>query len=121
MLSLDIKAIGSVRDSGDGRFVLRLLPAYADGLHGVNAGDRIQVLYWMHELTHADRRSLLVHPRGDENVSLRGVFSLRSPMRPNPIGVTEVNVVEVRDVGLLVSGLDARDGSPIIDIKAVCR
>jgi len=49
------------------------------------------------------------------------VFSLRSPMRPNPIGVTEANVLEVRGASVVVEGLDALDGSPIIDIKAACR
>jgi tRNA (Thr-GGU) A37 N-methylase len=49
---------------------------------------------------------------------MRGVFSLRSCTRPNPIGVSEVEIVEVRGSGLVVVGLDARDGSPLIDIKA---
>jgi len=75
----------------------------------------------MHELGKAERRSLRVHPRGDIATPRRGVFALRSPMRPNPIGVSEVEVVEVRATGLVVIGLDARDGSPLIDIKAVCR
>jgi len=78
-------------------------------------------LYWMHELTHSERRLLRVHPRGDKSVAPRGVFSLRSPMRPNPIGVSEVDVIEVRDAGLVVVGLDARPGSPLVDIKVVCR
>ncbi|MCU0690096.1 MAG: tRNA (N6-threonylcarbamoyladenosine(37)-N6)-methyltransferase TrmO [Polyangiaceae bacterium] len=121
MLGLDVIRVGSVRKTGDGRFLLEVLPAYRAGLDGLVPGTRVQVLYWMHELTHSDRRSLRVHPRGDESTPMRGVFSLRSPMRPNPIGVTEVDVVEVREAGLVVVGLDARDGSPLIDIKAVCR
>jgi tRNA (adenine37-N6)-methyltransferase len=121
MISLDVKAIGVIRETGDGRFLLDVLPPYRAGLSGLIPGTRVQVLYWMHELMHSDRRSMGVHPRGDISAPMCGVFSLRSPMRPNPIGVTEVDVVEVRDVGLVVVGLDARDGSPLIDIKAVCR
>lgn len=120
MLGLEVIRIGSVRDAGEGRCLLEVLPAYRVGLDGLVAGSRIQVLYWMHELKRSDRRSLRVHPRGDVNVPPRGVFSLRSPSRPNPIGVTEAEVVELRDGGLVVVGLDARDGSPLIDIKAVC-
>lgn len=121
MIGLDVVRIGCVRDTGAGRFLLEVLPAYRDGLQGLSGGDRVLVLYWMHELTHGDRRALRVHRRGDPNAPICGVFSLRSPMRPNPIGVTEVDVIEVREDGLLVTGLDANDGSPLIDVKAVCR
>jgi tRNA-Thr(GGU) m(6)t(6)A37 methyltransferase TsaA len=121
VIGLDVARIGCVRDLGDGRSLLEILPAFIEGLEGLTPGDRVQVLYWMHELTRANRRALRVHRRGDTSAPFCGVFSLRSPMRPNPIGVTEAEVVEVRDRGLVVLGLDARDGSPLIDIKAVCR
>ncbi|MFC1642278.1 TrmO family methyltransferase [Myxococcota bacterium] len=114
MLGLDVIRVGSVRETGDGRFRLDVLPACRAGLDGLVPRTRVQVLDWMHELTHSDRRSLPVHPRGDESTAMRGVFSLRSPMRPNPIGVTEVDVLEVRDAGTVVVGLDARDGSSLI-------
>ena len=117
MLSLDVKAIGTVRALEDGRSMLHILPSYKDGLHGLSAGDRVQILYWMHELSHSDRRTLQTWPGGDRSLPLRGVFALRSCVRPNPIGVTDVDVVEVRETGLVVVGLDARDGAPIIDIK----
>jgi tRNA-Thr(GGU) m(6)t(6)A37 methyltransferase TsaA len=120
MLALDVVRIGTVRDTGDGRALLEVLPAYRAGLLGLEPGCSVQVLYWMHELTHADRRALRIHPRGNEAAPLRGVFSLRSQMRPNPIGVTEAEVLEVRDGGVVVRGLDARDGSPLVDVKAVC-
>jgi L-fuculose-phosphate aldolase len=121
LLDLDLIQIGFVRESGDGQYLLEIQPAYRAGLDGLKPGDRVQTLYWMHELTAADRYSLRAHPRGDVRIPMRGVFSLRSPSRPNPIGVSEVEVVEVRDAGLVVIGLDARDGSPLIDIKAVRR
>jgi hypothetical protein len=105
MLNLEVEGIGSVRETGNGRSLLQVQPAYTDGLHGVNADDRVQVLYWMHEFTHTDRRSLQVHPGGDAGRPLRGVFALRSCTRPNPIGVSEVDVVEVRDTGVAVDGI----------------
>lgn len=121
MIGLDVVRIGSVHDAGEGLSLLEVMRGYRDGMLGLSAGDRVQVLYWMHELAHGDRRALRVHRRGDSNAPICGVFSLRSPMRPNPIGVTEVEIVEVRENGLLVTGLDARDGSPLIDVKAACR
>jgi tRNA (adenine37-N6)-methyltransferase len=118
MIGLEVIRIGCVRDAGDGRFLLEVLPTYLDALHGLTAGDRVQILFWMHELAHSERRLLRVHPGGDERREQRGVFSLRSCIRPNPIGVSEAEIVEVRATGLLVDGLDAWDGSPLIDIKA---
>ena len=117
MLELDVRQIGVAHQGGDGQCLLALLPAYRAGLRGLEAGDRVQVLYWMHELGRADRRSLHAHPRGDLTAAQRGVFSLRSPNRPNPIGVSEAEIVEVRNGGLVVAGCDAREGSPLIDIK----
>ena len=81
---------------------------------------RVQVLIWLHELTHGDRRSWRVHPGLKPDREMKGVFSLRSCVRPNPIGVTQGQVVMVNDDGLSVSGLDAKDGSLLIDIKASC-
>ena len=121
MLGLDVERIGTVHEAGDGQSFLEVMPSYRAGLDGLEPGDRVQVLYWMHELGNADRRRLHAYPRGDSTKARRGVFALRSPMRPNPIGVSEVDVVESRTMGLLVIGLDARDGSPLIDIKSVRR
>jgi len=121
MIAFDVLRIGTVRDPGDGRPLFEVLPAYIEGLDGLITSERVQVLYWMHELTPADWRALRVHRRGDTSVLICGVFSLRSPMQPNPSGAIEVDVVEVQDRGLVVEDLDARDGSPLIDIKAVCR
>ena len=121
MCGLDVRQIGTVRQIDDDRFLLEVQAAYRAGLDGLESGDRVHVLYWMHELGKADRRSLHAHPRGNRSRARRGVFGLRSPMRPNPSGVSQVEVVEVRPAGLVVIGLDARDGSPLIDIKGACR
>jgi len=98
--------------------MIEVRPAYREGLHGIASGDWLDVLYWMHKLDPDQRKMLKVHPRGDSSRPLKGVFGLRSPMRPNPIGVSTVCVKRVEQGGLLVSALDAEDGSPVIDIKA---
>jgi tRNA-Thr(GGU) m(6)t(6)A37 methyltransferase TsaA len=75
------------------------------------------LLTWLHE---ARRNVLRVHPRGNPENPLRGVFATRSPDRPNPVGLHRVEVMEVEKRGRLrVRPLEALDGTPIIDIKPV--
>jgi tRNA-Thr(GGU) m(6)t(6)A37 methyltransferase TsaA len=85
-------------------------------LDGIAVGDDIIVLSWLHE---ADRSTLKVHPRGDMNRPEQGVFTTRSADRPNPIGLHRVRVVGINGVRLHVSGLEAIDGTPIVDLKPV--
>jgi tRNA-Thr(GGU) m(6)t(6)A37 methyltransferase TsaA len=92
-------------------FVEAVQPALAD----VEVGDRLLLLTWLHR---ADRRVLRVHPRDDPAAALRGVFSTRSQDRPNPIGVHRVTVVAILDpLRFQVHGLEAFDGTPIVDVK----
>ena len=84
------------------------------GLDGIAVGDEIIVLSWLHE---ADRTVLRVHPRGDLSRPEAGVFSTRAPSRPNPIGLHRVRVLDIAGVRLHVSGLEAIDGTPVIDLK----
>ena len=115
--NLEVRPIGTVRRLSDGECLLELDPACEAGLHGAEPGGRLEVFYWMHRLGAGERRRLKVHPRGDPGRPLRGVFTLRSPMRPNPIGATLVDIRRVEGARLWVTGLDALDGSPVIDIK----
>lgn len=90
---------------------------YRDGLRDLVGGAEILVLTWLHQ---SDRSVLRVHPRDDLSAPLRGVFSTRSPDRPNPIGVHRVRVVSVDGpLELTVADLEAIDGTPIIDVKPV--
>ena len=82
------------------------------------AGDDLLVLTWLH---HADRDVQAVHPRDDETVPERGVFSTRSSDRPNPIGLHRVEVLEVDDLRIRVRPLEAIDGTPVVDVKPVLR
>jgi len=75
---------------------------------------KIVVLCWM---DRADRGRLKVHPRGQEDMPERGVFSTRSPHRPNPITLHTVELLEIRGNVLRVRGMDAIDGTPVLDIK----
>jgi tRNA-Thr(GGU) m(6)t(6)A37 methyltransferase TsaA len=77
-------------------------------------GDEVLVLTW---LDRADRDVLEVHPRGDPDRPRLGVFSTRSPDRPNPIGLHRVEIVAIEDTRLQVRNLEALDGTPIVDIK----
>jgi tRNA-Thr(GGU) m(6)t(6)A37 methyltransferase TsaA len=94
---------------------LEIQPRFLRGLDGIAAGQDVLVLTWLHE---ADRDVLAVHPRDDPAQPLSGVFATRSADRPNPIGVHRVRVLAVGDDGSLqVQGLEAIDGTPVIDIK----
>jgi len=103
-------------DEGAPEAAIRFAPEVADALRDLRAGDQVVVLTWLHL---ADRGVLAVHPRGDATRPLTGVFSTRSPDRPNPIGLHQVTIVAVDDLRVRVSGLEAIDGTPILDVKPV--
>ncbi len=115
--AMNIEPVGQVRAISSDKSSLEIEDRYVEALLGVEPGDKLQVLYWMHKLTADDRRRLRVHPRGDTARPIQGVFALRSPMRPNPVGVTVVEVTAIQGTRVVVNGLDALDGSPIIDLK----
>ncbi|MGD2135920.1 MAG: tRNA (N6-threonylcarbamoyladenosine(37)-N6)-methyltransferase TrmO, partial [Gemmatimonadales bacterium] len=85
-----------------------------EGLSGLKVGQQLAVVFWFHQSRGYD---LLQHPRGDETRPKRGVFALRSPRRPNPIGITRVELLAIEGNVLRVRGLDALDGSPVLDLK----
>lgn len=103
-------------DEGAPEAWLELLPSAAQGLMGIQAGDHLIILTWLHL---AERNVIQVHPRGDLNRPLTGVFATRSPDRPNPIGLHRVSVLAVTGQRLRVAHLEAIDGTPIVDIKPV--
>jgi tRNA-Thr(GGU) m(6)t(6)A37 methyltransferase TsaA len=103
-------------DEGAPDAVLVFDPSVIDALEGIGAGDEVIVLTW---LDRASRDVLRVHPRGDTARALQGVFATRSPHRPNPIGLHRVEVVSIEDGRVRVRGLEAVDGTPIVDVKPV--
>jgi tRNA-Thr(GGU) m(6)t(6)A37 methyltransferase TsaA len=101
-------------DEGAPEAVLVFEPAVAAGLEGVAAGDEMLVLTW---LDRAHRDVLRVHPRDDASRPEAGVFTTRSPDRPNPIGLHRVTVLAVDGLELRVRDLEALDGTPVLDVK----
>jgi tRNA-Thr(GGU) m(6)t(6)A37 methyltransferase TsaA len=91
-------------------------PGVIEALDGLHPGDEVIVLTW---LDRASRDVLRVHPRGDVSRAPQGVFSTRSPHRPNPVGLHRVEIVSIDAGRVLVRNLEAVDGTPIIDVKPV--
>lgn len=101
-------------DEGAPSAWLDLEQASSAGLEGLRVGDRVIVLTWLHR---AERDVLRVHPRGDQANPERGVFTTRSPDRPNPIGLHEVIVTAINGRSVQVDALEAIDGTPVLDLK----
>jgi len=95
---------------------LEINSALLEGLDGITVGDELIVITWLHE---SQRDVLKLHPRGDENNPLTGVFATRSPDRPNPLGLHRVSVLEVAGNRLKAGPIEAIDGTPIVDLKPV--
>ncbi|WP_029459803.1 tRNA (N6-threonylcarbamoyladenosine(37)-N6)-methyltransferase TrmO [Solidesulfovibrio alcoholivorans] len=89
-------------------------PAYRTAAKSLEAGQEVLLFTWFHL---ADRDCQEVHPRRDRNRPLTGVFSTRSPDRPNPIGLHQVRIAAIDGDVLTVEALEAVDGTPVIDIK----
>jgi tRNA-Thr(GGU) m(6)t(6)A37 methyltransferase TsaA len=128
-VSFEIKIIGRVcssltdlasaprqADEGAPEAWLVFEPEVLEGLRSIHSGDTLVVLTW---LDRARRDVLSVHPRGDKSRPSEGVFSTRSPHRPNPIGLHTVAVLAVDGVRLKVRSIEALDGTPIVDVKPI--
>lgn len=96
---------------------IKMLPEFMAGIRDIRAGEELLLLTWLHK---ADRSVMSTKPRNDENAPMTGVFSTRSPDRPNPIGIHFVKVISVTGEGLIkVSNLEVLDQTPLIDIKPI--
>ncbi len=101
------------RGSPDGPVCrLEIFDPWVPALEGVAAHARLEVLYWL----HLSRRDLVLQSPRDDRTG-RGTFSIRSPVRPNPIGTSIVELVGIEGATVLVRGLDCLDGTPLIDLK----
>jgi tRNA-Thr(GGU) m(6)t(6)A37 methyltransferase TsaA len=89
-------------------------PTFSQGLEGIAVEDEIIVITWLHV---ARRDESKVHPRGDQHQPMAGVFSTRSPDRPNPLGLHRVRVIDIVGSRLKVGPIEAIDGTPVVDIK----
>ena len=119
-----VKPIGFVRTEAFGDEVkdksriaqIIIYDEFAEALEGIEEFSHLFVLFWLDKVSHEDVR-LKVHPRGREDLPLLGVFATRTMYRPNPIGLTLIELVKVEGNVLTVRGLDAFDGTPVLDIK----
>jgi tRNA-Thr(GGU) m(6)t(6)A37 methyltransferase TsaA len=91
-------------------------PDVRDGIRDLQVGTDVIVLTW---LDRGQRDTLVVHPRGDLTRPPTGVFSTRSPDRPNPIGLHRVTILAIDDLRIEVRDLEALDATPIVDVKPV--
>jgi tRNA-Thr(GGU) m(6)t(6)A37 methyltransferase TsaA len=112
----DLDAAPKQGDEGAPEATILFAGEFVAALEGIAAGDDVLVLAW---LDRADRDVLRVHPRGDESRPETGVFATRSPDRPNPIGLHRVEVVSIDGATMTVRGLEAVDGTPVLDVKPV--
>ena len=109
--------VGWVRKAG-GKTFIEVEARYKEALLGVDELQTIWVLYWFDRNDSPEQRAILqVHPRGDPERPLRGVFATRSPFRPNLIAVTQVKLLAVRDNIIEIDDIDAFADTPVLDLK----
>jgi tRNA-Thr(GGU) m(6)t(6)A37 methyltransferase TsaA len=119
------KPIGTVKTQASGDEVkdrthlseIQLHSKLLHALEGIDGFSHVFVLFWLHEITARECGKLKIHPRGRADIPLVGVFAARSKCRPNPIGLTLCQLVKVEGTVLTVRGLDAYDGTPVLDLK----
>lgn len=112
----DLAAAPRQPDEGAPDAWLVFEPAVLEAMSNLRPGMEVLLLTW---LDRARRDVLSVHPRDDDARSLEGVFTTRSPDRPNPIGLHRVEITTVQGNRVRVRHLEALDGTPIIDVKPV--
>ena len=113
-----LRFIGVVERVEDEISIVRIFDEFCEGLKGLNTFSHLIILYWFHlREEEEERRVLKVVPRRHPGAPEVGVFASRSPSRPNPIGLCVGELVKMEGNILLVRGLDAFEGSPVIDIK----
>ena len=120
-----LKPIGYVKTSAQGDEIkdrqhlseVIINPELAEAIEGVEAFSHVYVLFWLNKITAEQRSILKVHPRGRKDLPLLGVFATRTYLRPNPIGLTLVELLKVDGNVLTVRGLDAYDCTPVLDVK----
>lgn len=113
-----IEFIGEVDKCHQDYSQIKIYEKFRRGIKGIESFSHLIVLYWFHLRDSDEHRStLLVTPRKHKGAPEMGVFGTRSPSRPNPIGLCVVELIEVQNCILRVKGLDAIQGTPVIDIK----
>lgn len=116
--AIQLNPIGTVSSRQDDKARIDIRPEVAQALKGLEGFSHVWVIFWFNEHDSPEQRAILqVHPRRDPANPLTGVFATRAPVRPNLIGLTCCRIVGVKGNILEVEGLDAREGSPVLDLK----
>ena len=114
-----MRPIGHVQNVEGKPVAIKIKKEFAEGLEGLEHCSHVMVLWWFDKNdTPEIRRTLKVHPCGDERNPLTGVFATRSPRRPNLVAVTVCKVLSVKDGVVTIDAIDAFDGTPVIDLKS---
>ena len=114
----EVHFIGVVLKTSEQQAEVQVFPGFCAGLKQITGFSHLIILYWMHlRDSEKDRKTLLVFPEKHTVNVETGVFACRSPSRPNPIGLCVVELMKIEECILTVKGLDAVNGSPIVDIK----
>lgn len=116
VVSSQVKA-GTDSNWGDITAEIRLHPQFAAGLQGLEHFSHAIIVFFMHKSSFNPETDLQRKPQGREDMPQVGIFAQRAKHRPNPLGITAVQIVSVQDHSLIVEGLDAIDGTPVLDIK----
>ena len=115
--SFTVQPIGQIEKT-EGRILIVLDNKYQPGLLGLDQWSHVQVLWWLDKNDTPQKRAILqVHPRGDKNNPLTGVFACRAPVRPNLIALSLCKIVSVKANVIEVEKIDANDGTPVLDLK----
>jgi tRNA-Thr(GGU) m(6)t(6)A37 methyltransferase TsaA len=96
---------------------IELFSPYVRGLEGLEEFSHLRVVFWLHQADFDPERDLIRRPQGRADMPDTGIFAQRAKHRPNPIGITAVSIVEVGENRVRVRGLDAIDGTPVLDLK----
>ena len=120
-----VKPIGYVRTTAVGDEVkdrtrtseIVISNEFTEALDGITGFSHLFVLFWLDKISSSQRKTMKVHPRGRMDMPLLGVLATRTNLRPNPIGLTLVELVKTEGNVLTVRGLDAFDGTPVLDVK----
>jgi tRNA-Thr(GGU) m(6)t(6)A37 methyltransferase TsaA len=114
----EVHFIGTVVKASEEEVEVHLFPEFCAGLKEITRFSHLIILYWMHlRDSEKERQTILVFPKRHAVNTETGVFACRSPSRPNPIGLCVVELMKIKKCVLTVKGLDAVEGSPVVDIK----
>jgi tRNA-Thr(GGU) m(6)t(6)A37 methyltransferase TsaA len=119
MKKFEVVSIGKINVNEEGMFIV-LEPKFIPALKALDGFSHLSVIWWFSELDNPEMRSILEMPKPYKNgPDVMGIFSTRSPVRPNPLALTAVQVISIDyDKGIIkIAYIDANDGTPVLDIK----